>query len=594
MSREATLISIPKEHLPATICRLLAEPGDNIIKTQPLLRYEYIKRIKEQTIHPKTKEMLDVFVEVPFVEELKSPAEGELEDFYVSEGDTISSEDKKPVVGVKEPCFHSVQLHGLCAICGNDMMKTDFTGVDYSQRATISMAHNVAGLTVSLSEAERLEKETSTRLLKSRKLSLIVDLDQTLIHATVDSKVEDWMKDESNVTAKDIHKFILPDSPTIYYIKLRPGLQEFLKSVSDNYEPHIYTMGTRNYASSVANVIDPDKTIFNERILSRDESGSMTQKNIRRLFPCNDSMVVVIDDRADVWGWSPNLIKVHPYDFFVGIGDINDVRFAKQKPGEVSQVSQVSHLPASKEENLSNSTEQTEKPAQTEVKAESITEANVENLNDSAICDEKSPKEPLKLKVENNKDSTSTESILKPLQNNKRTHGDDDPNPEEKILKKQQLERDKNKEDDKLEHISSPLDQKPSMENERPVLVDNDTELPDLLKALKNIHKNYYEEYDRLQNITQESGAIRTPDLTELLPRLKKQVLKDVNILFTHVIPTHQRKESSEIWILATEFGAQCSASWDNKVTHLVAGDRGTEKVREAKRRGNVFIVSKE
>jgi RNA polymerase II subunit A-like phosphatase len=38
----------------------------------------------------------------------------------------------------------------------------------------------------------------------------------------------------------------------------------------------------------------------------------MTQKNIRRLFPCDDSMVVVIDDRADVWTWSPNLIKVHP------------------------------------------------------------------------------------------------------------------------------------------------------------------------------------------------------------------------------------------------------------------------------------------
>lgn len=33
-------------------------------------------------------------------------------------------------------------------------------------------------------------------------------------------------------------------------------------------------MGTRNYASAVANVIDPDNNIFNERILSRDESGS--------------------------------------------------------------------------------------------------------------------------------------------------------------------------------------------------------------------------------------------------------------------------------------------------------------------------------
>ena len=34
-------------------------------------------------------------------------------------------------------------------------------------------------------------------------------------------------------------------------------------------------------------------------------------------------MVVVIDDRSDVWGDIANLVKVVPYDFFLGIGDIN-------------------------------------------------------------------------------------------------------------------------------------------------------------------------------------------------------------------------------------------------------------------------------
>jgi hypothetical protein len=38
----------------------------------------------------------------------------------------------------------------------------------------------------------------------------------------------------------------------------------------------------------------------------------LTQKNIQRLFPCDTSMVVVMDDRSDVWNWSPNLIKVKP------------------------------------------------------------------------------------------------------------------------------------------------------------------------------------------------------------------------------------------------------------------------------------------
>lgn len=59
-------------------------------------------------------------------------------------------------------------------------------------------------------------------------------------------------------------------------------------------------------------------------------------------------MVVIIDDRADVWEWSPNLIKVIPCksyllqvfnvlthwidDFFVGIGDINSTFLAKITP----------------------------------------------------------------------------------------------------------------------------------------------------------------------------------------------------------------------------------------------------------------------
>lgn len=87
-------------------------------------------------------------------------------------------------------------------------------------------------------------------------------------------------------------------------------------------------MGTRAYAEEVCAAIDPDGRFFSGRILSRDESGSkypslqlfqadlllkgMTQKSLQRLFPCDTSMVVIIDDRADVWEWSPNLVKVIP------------------------------------------------------------------------------------------------------------------------------------------------------------------------------------------------------------------------------------------------------------------------------------------
>lgn len=44
-----------------------------------------------------------------------------------------------------------------------------------------------------MEEAQRIERETAEHLLKSRKLSLIVDLDQTIVHATVDPTVGEWI-----------------------------------------------------------------------------------------------------------------------------------------------------------------------------------------------------------------------------------------------------------------------------------------------------------------------------------------------------------------------------------------------------------------
>lgn len=64
-----------------------------------------------------------------------------------------------------------------------------------------------------MEEAQRIEEETAEHLLKSRKLSLIVDLDQTIVHATVDPTVGEWITEgeawegrqikQSSTTPKD-------------------------------------------------------------------------------------------------------------------------------------------------------------------------------------------------------------------------------------------------------------------------------------------------------------------------------------------------------------------------------------------------------
>ena len=60
------------------------------------------------------------------------------------------------------------------------------------------MTHSASGPTVSLEEAQRLEKKTAQQLLKALKLSLIVDLYQTIVHATVNPTVGDWISEGEN------------------------------------------------------------------------------------------------------------------------------------------------------------------------------------------------------------------------------------------------------------------------------------------------------------------------------------------------------------------------------------------------------------
>jgi RNA polymerase II subunit A-like phosphatase len=70
------------------------------------------------------------------------------------------------------------------------------------------MTHDALGVTVSAQvrqehlaykeEAARIENENATRLFSEKKLSLILDLDQTIIHATVDPTVGEWMADPDN------------------------------------------------------------------------------------------------------------------------------------------------------------------------------------------------------------------------------------------------------------------------------------------------------------------------------------------------------------------------------------------------------------
>ncbi|KAG0311893.1 Carboxy-terminal domain (CTD) phosphatase [Dissophora globulifera] len=506
---------IPAAYLPATIIAVRTSENRTQSEGDELIEYEYTEQVKgfveegETSTHARRAE-------------IRATKDGIVGVIHVKKGDIIS--DGSKIVMEYKGCDHDIQHEGMCVECCKTVPK--------DSKSHVNMTHDATSLSVSRTEAKRLEQDTVDRLLKEGKLSLIVDLDQTLIHATVGAAIDEWVNAQGEMP-KDIRMFPLPDSPTPYYIKLRPHLETFLKKVTSLYELHIYTMGTRNYAAAVANVIDPDGKFFSQRILSRDENSSMTQKTIERLFPCDTSMVVVIDDRADVWQYSPNLVKVHPYEYFVGAGDIN----AKHLPKQDATTNVASASPPKAAE-PSSSTPETTTPKSDPSDPSPLSEVSpaTEALPSADSSTTPSPNTPPSARPTKTEDGSKAK---KPM---------------------------------------------------APVMDDNDNDLKHILEILETIHERFYDA--REQFIQKESK--RPADVKAIIHDTKRSVLKGVNILFSSVIPLGQAPERTDIWRQAHSFGAECSHDLNSRVTHVVAAKPGTAKVMRARQRKHIKIVRPE
>lgn len=427
------------------------------------------------------------------------------------------------------------------------------TSVPDHLRANVSVAHSNQALRVTRDEAQRNETAAKRRLLESKKLSLVVDLDQTIIHATVDPTVGEWMDDETNPNhnaVKDVQKFQLteeqPGHDCWYYVKMRPGLLEFLDRISQLYELHIYTMGTRAYAKHIANIVDPQKKIFADRILSRDENGSLTAKNLNRLFPVDTRMVLIIDDRGDVWDWSKSLIKVVPYDFFKGIGDINSSFLPRRQdvapetkpaPAPPSAPAEVESTPGEGKPIQEPSAEQADDAEDAKPSGESSTVDKLMSMggaNDEAAMKEKTTEQDEQL---------ADQIASRPLM-------------------QQQLELEKDDQESEETANGAAVDGQPEKdqhESPKPrhnLLVDDDVELQHLETALGDIHRSFYDIYRGQVQSTMGAGRVSelkgekspkkrpdtsdmslVPDVQIIMPEMKAKVLTGCNIVFSGIIP---------------------------------------------------------
>ncbi|XP_063861528.1 RNA polymerase II subunit A C-terminal domain phosphatase-like isoform X2 [Scylla paramamosain] len=239
---------------------------------------------------------------------IKAKSSGVVTQVLVTTGDSIA--DGCEIVEV-EACGHTALMGNICCDCGILLREEDLPKTE-----AVSMLHSVPDLKISRGEAQKLGQEDIRNLLKQQKLVLLVDLDQTLIHTT---------NDNIPANLKDVYHFQLTAGGPWYHARIRPHTRTFLENISKYYELHISTFGVREYAHHIAHFLDPDHKLFGQRILSRNECLNLMSKkaNLDSLFPCGDNLVCIIDDRTDVWNFSPNVVQVAPYHFFRHTGDIN-------------------------------------------------------------------------------------------------------------------------------------------------------------------------------------------------------------------------------------------------------------------------------
>ncbi|MCQ2819739.1 MAG: hypothetical protein MJ252_20940 [archaeon] len=286
---------------------LLVSEGDYVKKSQNIAKY-FLKR---------TKEGIDKKPNIVFV---KSPIFGQFVKYKESEK-TI----------VLEKCMHDTFYGNICIKCkfnkSVDGCETTTFNKDKKESCNSYAAINPA-LQFSDEKARNEEKLKVTQYLSTKKLILLLDLDNTILHTSPCELTQE----EFNKLQSKYHEYVgyISVQKQIYsqtisfekiFVKFRPHLKEFLTLIQDKYEIFTYTHGTKDYASAIIDYINKniyEGCLSTSRLIARQTGKTNCEiKSIKKVFPTLEDMVVIMDDRPNVWAETDeNLIYIFPYVFF--------------------------------------------------------------------------------------------------------------------------------------------------------------------------------------------------------------------------------------------------------------------------------------
>ncbi|KAK8574826.1 hypothetical protein V6N13_033942 [Hibiscus sabdariffa] len=134
-------------------------------------------------------------------------------------------------------------------------------------------------------------------LASDKSKTIVLDLDETLVHSSPDPppKMYDFMI-----------KPIINGVEMNFYVLKRPGVDEFLETISKKYEVVVFTAGLEPYASLLLDVLDP-KGLISHRLYRDSCKQSSRGRYVKDLSTIGRDIekVVIVDDNPRSYSLQP-------------------------------------------------------------------------------------------------------------------------------------------------------------------------------------------------------------------------------------------------------------------------------------------------
>ena len=173
---------------------------------------------------------------------------------------------------------------------GNYEVYLDYTLSDLAKMKNLRFEHAIEDKNI----YENFPKDEIERLSKSKKI-LLLDLDETLIHA-------DFAKEYENDTKNPYDTIISFESENEINnvgIFLRPGVKLFLENLSKFFEIGIFTASVSEYADEVIKFLDPENNFIKFKLYRQNcvnVNDILKVKDLRILKNFDLKNVVLVDN----------------------------------------------------------------------------------------------------------------------------------------------------------------------------------------------------------------------------------------------------------------------------------------------------------